>query len=87
MKNDITPLEGIGRGPVTREEHMKWCKKRALEYCDLGDTQQAFASMASDLGKHEETKGHAAISLGMMLMINDQLSDLMKMREFINGFN
>jgi len=42
---------------ATRQEHLEWCKKRALEYIDINDLQQAFASMVSDLNKHPETKG------------------------------
>src|SRR6266571_4986291 len=58
----------------SRSEHLAWCKKRALEYCDLGDVNQAFASMSSDLGKHPETANHAAIKLGMMLLMAGHLS-------------
>jgi hypothetical protein len=72
---------------MTRQEHLDWCKKRALEYVDRKDTEQAFASMMSDLGKHEETAGHIAIQLGMMLMLGGHLSAPEEMREFINGFN
>lgn len=72
---------------VTRQEHLEWCKKRALEYCDIGDVNQAFASMGSDLGKHPETENHAAIELGMMLLMNGHLSSPDEMAEFIRGFN
>lgn len=72
---------------TTRAEHLAWCKKRALEYCDIGDTNQAFASMGSDLGKHSDTAGHAAIELGMMLLMGGHLDTPDKMRKFINGFN
>ena len=72
---------------MTRQEHMDWCKKRALEYCDAGEVQTAFSSMASDLGKHPETKGHCAVELGMMLMLNGHLSGEHEMRKFIEGFN
>ncbi len=72
---------------TTRAEHLAWCKKRALEYVDAGDNQQAFASMASDLGKHPETEGHGAIQLGMMMLMGGHLESAHKMREFINGFN
>ena len=51
----------------TREEHLAWCKARALEYLP-DDPIQAVTSMASDLGKHPETEGHAAIAFGMMLL-------------------
>lgn len=72
---------------TTRQEHLDWCKKRALEYCDIGDVTQAFASMGSDLGKHPETSNHAAIQLGMMLLMAGQLNSPMEMRKFIEGFN
>jgi hypothetical protein len=71
----------------TRSEHLDWCKKRALEYCDLGDVNQAFESMASDLGKHQETANHGAIQIGTMLLFNGQLSSPKKMRKFIEGFH
>lgn len=72
---------------MTRQEHLNWCKQRALEYIDKGDTQNAWASMASDLMKHPETEKHAAIQLGMMLLMGGHLGTADKMREFINGFN
>lgn len=72
---------------TTRAEHLAWCKKRALEYCDMGDTTNAWASMASDLGKHPETDGHAAIELGMMLLFSGRLNSVAEMRKFIEGFN
>lgn len=43
--------------------------------------------MTSDLGKHDGTKGHAAIELGMMLLIGGMLSAPHEMRKFIEGFN
>lgn len=72
---------------MTRAEHLQWCKDRAIEYCDHGDTAQAWASMASDLGKHEETANHSAIELGTMMMMSGNLSNAEAMRKFINGFN
>ena len=78
------PTDIVGR---TRAEHLAWCKERALEYVDRGDTAQAFASMGSDLGKHPETEGHVAIQLGMMQIMTGGLSTPEDMRKFINGFN
>ena len=72
---------------MTRQEHLDWCKERALEYVDMGDLQNAYASMASDLSKHPETEKHAAISLGLMMMMGGHLSTADKMRTFIEGFN
>jgi hypothetical protein len=72
---------------MTRQEHLAWCKQRALEYVDQGDTSQAFASMASDLNKHPETEGHMGVQLGMMQMMSGMLTRPEEMREFIEGFN
>lgn len=72
---------------TTRAEHLEWCKKRALEYCDLGDINEAYASMSSDLGKHPETENHAAIQLGMSMLMAGMLSTPHEMAKFIRGFN
>lgn len=37
----------------TREQHLDWCKARALEVLKSGDQEGAVASMISDLGKWE----------------------------------
>jgi hypothetical protein len=36
---------------MTRQEHLDWCKGRALEYVKANDLRNAWASMASDLSK------------------------------------
>jgi hypothetical protein len=72
---------------VTRAEHLAWSKARALQYVEQGDLTNAWTSMVSDLGKHPDTQGHAALELGMMLLIAGQLGTPTKMREFIEGFN
>ncbi len=72
---------------MTRDEHLAWCKKRALEYCDQGDVTNAFASFASDMNKHPETENHPFLEIGLQLMMIGELSSTAKMREFINGFN
>lgn len=71
---------------MTRDEHMAWCKQRALEYVDR-DPTGAWASMVSDLGKHPETQGHAAVELGMMMLMSGHLSAPAEMKRFIEGFN
>ena len=72
---------------MNRNEHVQWCKDRALKYVDKGDLTSAFASMGSDLKKHPDTKNHAGVSLGLTLMISGKLSTQDEMREFINGFH
>lgn len=74
---------------MTRQEHMQWCKDRALEYVNEGDIDQALASMLSDLGKHPETQSSVASCgpLAMMLKMGGQLSTREDMKKFIEGFN
>ena len=72
---------------MTRAEHLAWCKQRALEYVDKGDLHNAFASMASDLNKHEETRDHGGTQLGMIMLMAGQLERPDDMRRFIEGFN
>jgi len=72
---------------MTRQEHLDWCKGRALEYVKANDLTNAYASMTSDLGKHPETENYPAIQLGMMLLMANQLNTPAEMEKFINGFN
>lgn len=69
----------------SRADHLAWCKERALEYVELGDTKNAFASLMSDLNKHPDTQGHGARELGIMLLLAGQLDTPAQMREFIEG--
>lgn len=72
---------------TTRQEHLELCKKRALEYCERGDTMNALTSMFSDLEKHPETAGHSGIQIGLGLMMIGSLSDRQSAERFIKGFN
>jgi len=72
---------------ITRAEHLAWCKQRALEYVDANDLTQALASMGSDLNKHDETRNHAGMEIGLMLKLNGHLNTAHEMRRFIEGFN
>jgi hypothetical protein len=72
---------------MNRQEHLAWCKQRALEYVDSGDLAQALTSMISDLNKHPETKGNVGIELGVGLSLVGALSTSSDMRRFIEGFN
>jgi hypothetical protein len=74
---------------MTRNEHLAWCKQRALEYVDDGDMTNAFASMLSDLGKHPDLSGARDLcaQLGGMLLMSGHLSTPHEMREWIDGFN
>jgi hypothetical protein len=72
---------------MNRNEHLQWCKDRALEYVKLGDNTQAFASFQSDMTKHPETANHLALELGTMLLISGNLSTTQEMENWIVGFN
>jgi len=74
---------------MTRQEHLQWCKNRALDYVNAGDLSDALASMLSDLGKHPETAPSAQSCgpLGVMLMMSGKLSTQEEMKTFIEGFN
>lgn len=74
---------------LTRSEHLQWCKDRALEYVERGELNEAFASMAADLGKHPETENSREIhaTLGMAQLMAGFLNTPAEMRKWINGFN
>lgn len=73
---------------MTRQEHLNWCKQRALEYVTAGDNSQAFASMCSDVMQHPETEMHQSTNrLGMSLMMAGHLESPQQMRDWINGYN
>jgi hypothetical protein len=70
---------------MDRDEHLAWCKKRALEYWRAGDLSNAVASMGSDLGKHDETRhaSEALIALGILYVVN---GDYDGVKRWIEGF-
>lgn len=70
---------------MTREQHLAWCKQRALEYVDAGDLAQAVASMDSDLRKHPETDFMLSplVGVGLLYVAN---KDAAGVRYWINGF-
>lgn len=69
---------------TSRQEHLEWCKARALQYLDSGDHVNAVNSMISDLGKHEETRTSAVT--GAMLLHEISMPDKDSVRRFIEGF-
>jgi hypothetical protein len=74
---------------VTRDEHLAWCKQRALEVLDEEEQPQialAWESMVADLNLHDETKDHPAINLGYVLILGNHLSTRDQMAKFIGDF-
>jgi hypothetical protein len=69
---------------MTRDEHLAWCKERALEYLP-GDPVGAMTSMMSDLKKHAELKNH--VGLRMAPMFYGAHKDPVAVRRWIEDFN
>ena len=73
---------------MTRDEHLEWCKKRALEYLDHNDPRQAFTSMMSDLRKHPELENHVGGRIGVgFMMLQGWIDNPVEVRRWIVGFN
>ena len=74
---------------MTRAEHLRWAKDRALEYADRGETGNAISSLMSDLDKHPETRASCDIVVNLMMplaMIGD-FERPGELRRFIERFN
>ncbi len=75
---------------MTRAEHLKWCKGRALEYVARGNLVEAVTSMGSDLTKHPETEGCTKGAMGMLFLLAAQQAaegDSAAVKRYIEGFN
>jgi len=72
---------------MTREEHLAWCKKRALAYIDKGQVQEGLTSMMSDMSKHPETANPMLDQLTVQLMMIGSLSTPAEARRHIEGYN
>ena len=70
---------------TTREEHLAWCKRRALQYVEAGQLQDAVASMTSDLRKHPET-GRPGVEMLGLLGLGEIRRGPDAVREWIEGF-
>jgi hypothetical protein len=71
---------------LTRDEHLAWCKGRALEYLDAGDLTHAVASMASDLRMHSDTDNPALNGLVMIGMMYVMDGDKAAVQRWIERF-
>lgn len=72
---------------ATRDEHLAWCKTRALQILESGDMAGAMASMISDLGNWEKPlyDAHLISTMAMDAMMFRKTTD--QMRNWIEGFN
>lgn len=69
---------------MDRAEHLQWAKTRALKYLPA-DPRNAMASMMSDLGKHEELRGHAGLLISPLFY--GAANDPVEVRKWAEGFN
>ena len=72
---------------MTRDEHMDWCKSRALEYLNHGDIKSAVGSMLSDMNKHPQTWLEPGSILNLLGMQAIMSNDAVAAWRFIEGFN
>lgn len=72
---------------MNKEEHLQWCKNRAIKHLDRNDIKNAFKSFTLDMMEHEETREHPALELGLILKTNKHLDTVDKMKRWIEGFN
>jgi hypothetical protein len=72
---------------MTRDEHIEWCKKHALEYLDRGEVSQAFTSMLSDVRKHPDCENHPGLLIGAgFMMLPGWIQNPVEVRRWIVGF-
>lgn len=79
---------------MTRDEHMKWCKERAIQEFDFylkpdglkAAVRNGLTSMMSDMSKHPETNSSSMQSLCLHQMLIG-MSSRQAFVNFINGFN
>jgi hypothetical protein len=77
---------------MTREEHIKWCKQRAIEEFDYYPKfpealRNGLTSMMSDINKHPGTRSDALQSLCLMQLMGNRINSRQEFVNFINGFH
>jgi len=73
---------------MTKAEHIKWCKKRAIAEMDFyNDYTKGIISIMSDLRKHPETNNETLLSLCGMMLKSGKIKNRQEAVNFINGFN
>lgn len=70
---------------LTRERHVAWCKRRALDYVDLGRLGDALVGLSNDLLKHPLTAGSEAPLAAMRLVRSGTLMTSKRVLAFIES--
>lgn len=78
---------------MTRDEHLAWAKRRALEYVEMGRLDNALTSFISDANKDmgagplfnpSASATRLLMTVGMMHVTNNNAREL---RNWITGWN
>lgn len=79
---------------MTREDHIGWCKSRAIQEYDYyakisprEAVKNGITSIMSDINKHDETRSDTLQSLCMMQLMTKPNMSRQEFVNFINGFN
>lgn len=83
----VSGTGGASAVGITREDYLRSCKERALEFVARGDVTGAFECLATDFQKHPATASHDALDFGMKLMMSGFLRDPDRMRAFISALS
>jgi hypothetical protein len=68
---------------LTRDEHLDWCRKRALEHLDAGDLTHAVASMAKTHPDTDNPALNGLVAIGMMYVTD---GDKLAVQRWIERF-
>jgi hypothetical protein len=75
---------------MTRDEHLTWCKRRALDYLRRGRLDLAVGGMGADLAKHRETIKLArtlVMAPGLLCAMNGDAHGVRRWIEDVNNSN
>lgn len=72
---------------MSRAEHLRWAKDRALQYIERGEATKAWASMISDLHKHPELESHVGLDIGTQMVVAGLLRTPEQFKRWIEDFN
>lgn len=77
---------------MTRSDYLAWAKLRAIEYVDLREPAMAVSSFISDINKSSEPIYDPLAWRNLLRLLMTHATDaspsgLMRLRDFIEGFN
>jgi hypothetical protein len=86
-RNDWRKIgDGVYGPQRTRDEHLTWCKDRALELVDAGRLQEAVETFARNLAKHPETRNRVRSPQVLLSATYLDSGDPIAVRKWVRGF-